>query len=220
MFMAWWGGILTNVVIFAIKYLMKALKVLGATIATILMLIFGAAVLINAFDPSGFIGADSKTPEQPQAPITYVDPQLQPLVSKLGIDPTGLTIKFTDSVPNKGTADFDGTSTISILRSGSKSQTPEIVLAHEYLHYKWSRYTQAERDSLSVQFESLYSSDSQMHARMQPYIDNDHLVVGSQEFSNELHSVYCTESSDKYLSQPVLAECNRWINRSAITFLR
>lgn len=153
-------------------------------------------------------------------PITNIDPALQPLVDKLAIDSKGLTIQYVDSLPSGETGKFDGHHTISILRSGSKTQSMETILAHEYLHFVWSKYPQQKKDELSKALNTLYMSDKPMQERMQPYIDNEHLVVGSGEFSNELHSVYCTESSDSYLSQSIISECSTWINRSALTFLR
>jgi hypothetical protein len=197
---------------------MKILKVFGVALASTLMLLFGAAVITSSLTPD--TGADSKSLTQKSSQTSYVDPDLLPLVSKLGIDTRGLTIRYVDSLQKKETGNFDGEHTISLVRGGGKTQTTDTVLAHEYLHYKWSLYSQTDKETQASELENLYSSDSQMKVRMQPYIDNEHLDVGSLEFSNELHSVYCTESSDKYLSRPVLNECNRWINRSALTFLR
>lgn len=215
--------ILTNVVIFAIKYLMKILKALGIAIACYAVFIFCYAIILAALAQDNNSDSSSADQTVAQIPPTEVDPQLEPLVKVLGIDPTGLHIAYVDNLPPNESGFFDGKRTISILRGGERNgPQPNIerILAHEYMHSIWNKHTEGERDMLSSNLEALYNSDPQMQERMKSYINDFNLAPGSPQFSNELHSVYCTEVSDQYLSSPVANECNKWIKRSTLTLVR
>jgi hypothetical protein len=158
-----------------------------------------------------------------EKPKTEIDPTFLPLIQSLNMQAEGLKIEFVEAFPldDQQTGEFDGLRTIKILRNGEAKLSLSTTLAHEYLHYIWaSKLSQAERDSLSANLTQLYSADPGMQERMTHYRDFKKLVPGTEQFSNELHSIYCTESSDGWLDQAVLDECNKWISRGALSFQR
>lgn len=151
----------------------------------------------------------------------HIDPGLDEYITELNIDSKDLNFIYVDSLPEPGAnADFTSPNTIRIKRNLPAGENAKTLVAHEYLHYVWSNYPQQQRNMLSGELETLYSSDTPMQNRMKYYIEDHNLTVGSEDFSNELHSIYCTESSDSVLTKSILEECNRWIYRPALTFVR
>ena len=154
--------------------------------------------------------------EIPVYPKTQVQAELQPLIRKLGINPYGLDIHYVDSYPIENQqANFDNIRTITLLRDAPNI---EKELAHEYLHYIWNNKV-LNKDELSNFLNELYNSDPGMQYRMKVYTKQN-ILPNTDQFTNELHSIYCTESSDAYLTQVIITECNKWINRNSLTFSR
>jgi len=151
----------------------------------------------------------------------FVEPGLMAYVNELGINAQNLSIRYVDSLGHDNEYGYyDGAETISILHNPPAGIDIKTVLAHEYLHYIWGKHSQSERDSLGIELDTLYKSDIPMQQRMKSYEDRFGLSPSSDEFINELHSVYCTEVSDAFLSKAILDECNKWIYRPALTFVR
>jgi hypothetical protein len=194
----------------------SAALVIGLAILAYVVLIVGNIFYISV---SEYSKAEANTQAQQMA-VSEVDPALVPLVRQLRIDPTGLIIRYIDGYATKEQqGEFDGIRTITIARNHSEIEPVANTLAHEYLHSVWIKMPQQDKDYLTVQLNDLYTGDEFMRNRMKIYLEEG-LQPGTIEFANELHSIYCSDISDPYLSKPVLDECNRWINRSALTFLR
>lgn len=106
------------------------------------------------------------------------------------------------------------------IRPGIDETKLKGTIAHEYLHVVWqTRYkigkSNPELDTLASELEKLTNSDPAMQRRMVAYEDN---VVYDK--NQERFSIYCVESSDRYLSQYVLNECNKYIHRELLQFQR
>lgn len=101
------------------------------------------------------------------------------------------------------------------IKQGQDSSSERTYVAHEYLHHIWEtgldRQTQHD---LTSQLMTLYGNDDWMKSRTDLYSDTSMLLP------TELFSFYCTEVNDKYLSQYVLEQCNVYINRSTLSFMR
>jgi hypothetical protein len=101
------------------------------------------------------------------------------------------------------------------IKKGIDSNSEKTYVAHEYLHHIWETGLdyQTQHD-LTSQLMTLYGNDEWMKSRTNPYSDTSMLLP------TELFSFYCTEVSDRYLSQYVLQQCNTYINRSTLLFTR
>lgn len=96
--------------------------------------------------------------------------------------------------------------------SGSELNT---VVAHEYLHHIWfKKLDEKTKYRLTSDLISAYGNDPAMRDRVKSYSDDGILQP------TELFSFYCTESSDGYLTEYTLAQCNKYINRSVLTLYR
>ncbi len=181
--------------------------------------------------------ADTTTQDNKASTASYAPKQDQHLLDRLRtvardtslIDKT--TIEYVDNYEDGGqrgehTNQTGGSSTnwqkvSSITVGRDLSQEEELrTLAHEYLHVVWVQFGNVGKYSndfvpkLSDQLTSLYNNDQWMQQRMQWYVDHDALSA------NELFAIYCTESSDAYLSANVLSQCSIYIDRSKLTFVR
>jgi hypothetical protein len=146
-------------------------------------------------------------------PKTTIDPSLQPLVKELGINPYGLDIQYGTFAKDTQNGEYDGNRSIKVVKGDTKQ-----YLAHEYLHYIWNNKA-LNKDELSNSLNEMYNSDIGMQYRMKGYVDSN-ILPNTPQFTSELHSIYCTESSDQYLNQIILNDCNKWINRNSLTFER
>ena len=157
------------------------------------------------------------TPPEPlivqEYPKTTVDPSLMPLVKELSINPYGLDIQYGTFAKDTQHGEYDGNRSIKVVKGDTKQ-----YIAHEYLHYVWNNKV-LNKDELSSSLNDLYNNDPGMQIRMKWYVDRN-ILPNTPQFTSELHSIYCTESSDQYLTQTVLNDCNKWINRNSLTFER
>lgn len=101
------------------------------------------------------------------------------------------------------------------VKQGLGAEEEKVVVAHEYLHHVWEAEldTQTLHD-LTSQLMTLYGKDDWFKTRVATYSDTNMLMP------TELFAFYCTESSDKYLTQYVIDKCNAYINRSTLRFIR
>lgn len=101
------------------------------------------------------------------------------------------------------------------IKQGLDANKERTYVAHEYLHHIWEtgldRQTQHD---LTSQLLTLYGNDEWMKNRTDFYSDTSMLLP------TELFSFYCTEVGDRHLSQYVLDQCNTYINRSTLSFMR
>lgn len=96
----------------------------------------------------------------------------------------------------------------------TKESAEMVSVAHEYLHHAYYGLDGATRARLDSELMSLYSSDIGMQKRMESYINMNTFRA------TELFSIYCTESSDQYMTEFVLEKCNKHIDRSVLHLLR
>jgi len=104
---------------------------------------------------------------------------------------------------------------VMTVKQGLDLEEEKLVVAHEYLHHVW----EAELDpvtlhDLTSQLMTLYGKDGWFKTRVATYSDTNMLLP------TELFAFYCTESSDQYLTPYVIGECNKYINRDTLRFIR
>lgn len=162
-------------------------------------------------------------------PPVKQEPQLMSVLSSVGGEATKLdnvSITYVDNYPNgfEGQSgeyapfnDYDGNfshGTITI-KKGLDANEEKVLVAHEYLHHIWeTQIDDKTLHDLTSQLMTLYGKDSDFQNRVTTYSDTNMLLP------TELFAYYCTESSDQYLSQYVLEQCNRHIKRGALKFAR
>lgn len=88
-------------------------------------------------------------------------------------------------------------------------------VAHEYLHHVWfALMDEPTKTKLTSDLIAMYGNDSPVRSRAKWYSDEQKLQP------TELFSIYCTESTDGYLTGYVRSECEKYINRNAFLMLR
>lgn len=101
------------------------------------------------------------------------------------------------------------------VKKGLNSEEEKVLVAHEYLHHIWETQIDPKTlHDLTSQLMTLYGKDDSFQNRVTTYSDTNMLLP------TELFAYYCTESSDQYLSQYVLNQCNKYINRNVLQFAR
>lgn len=128
-----------------------------------------------------------------------------------GYKNTSTNGEYLPAINNDGTFSYG---TISV-KKGIDPTNEKSVVAHEYLHHIWQTHLDAQTlHDLTSQLMTLYGNDSWIKDRTNWYSDSNMLLP------TELFSFYCTEVSDRYLSKYVLDTCNKYIDRSTLTFTR
>lgn len=101
------------------------------------------------------------------------------------------------------------------MKQGTSANELNVAVAHEYLHHVWFKtLDENTKVRLTSDLIAMYGNDASMQRRVESYADHQTLQ------STELFSYYCTESSDGYLTNYVLSECNKYINRGALQLAR
>lgn len=101
------------------------------------------------------------------------------------------------------------------VKQGTSGAVLDTVVAHEYLHHIWFKtLDDTTKTKLTSDLISIYGRDPVMQERVKSYAEKQTLQP------TELFSYYCTETSDKLLTPYIVSECNKYINRSALTFMR
>lgn len=145
--------------------------------------------------------------------ITYTqDPTLLGVLASVGATDISKLNIFYKELDNQDYRGFYSGDTIQI-KPGLDTEQEKRTVSHEYLHYIWYSMAQSKIKELTSKLIVLYSNDNGQKYRLQNYIDINSLSP------TELFSIYCTESSDSYL-EPILSDCNSYINRNSLTFLR
>jgi hypothetical protein len=105
---------------------------------------------------------------------------------------------------------FDDHMTVYLTSVWQREPNKYSTIAHEYLHWQWSKGDRANATELMA----VYNSNSYFQQRMSFYND---LGVGSEAFLNELNSTTCTEWADSALPFNLLSYCTKHIpNRSLL----
>lgn len=151
--------------------------------------------------------------------IVKQDPQLLALLVSLGATHTDdLNLAYEGITNEKYRGEYlhtDEHENGSIrIRTGLDKNQETSALAHEYLHHVWYKVMpDADRNKLWPQLNIMLENDADMKHRTTSYADTNKLSA------TELFSIYCTESSDGYIS-PIVDECNKYIDRSKLVFSR
>lgn len=218
-------GFVTLLVIalFLVRWLLKTRKRLffrsGARV-------LGVYIWIGIFATGLTMALITRNPESIKPPVSR-DENIAAILYSVGgkeelLD--NVSIKYVDKYKDKSqngeyapVLNSDSTFSYGMItiKEGIDPTYEKTVIAHEYLHHVW----QAQLDHMTLhdltsQLMTLYGKDPWMQNRTDWYSDTNSLVP------TELFSFYCTEASDKYLSQYVLDACNKYIDRSKLTFTR
>jgi len=87
-----------------------------------------------------------------------------------------------------------------------------VALAHEYLHYVWTK----DRDALEPELLIVYKQNKgYFDARLASYYASG-MKIGDNQFYNELHSFIGTEVSDSKLPPRLLDHYRKYTNRGAL----
>lgn len=101
------------------------------------------------------------------------------------------------------------------IKRGLSVANERATVAHEYLHHVWfTTLDDVTKQRLTSDLITIYGGDPQLRQRSKFYSDSGALQP------TELFSMYCTESSDVYLTEYILTECGKYIRRSTLTFQR
>ncbi len=145
-------------------------------------------------------------------------PKVDQMFRDLGItDIAQIEVKLSDetgcppSPTLRGCAfTFDDHMTVYLTSAWQQAPNKYSTIAHEYLHWQWSKGDRAS----STDLMAVYNSNSYFQQRMSFY---NYLGVGSEPFLNELNSTVCTEWADSALPFNVLSYCTKHIpNRSLL----
>lgn len=211
------------IALFLVRWLLKTRKRLffrsGARV-------LGVYIWIGIFATGLTMALITRNPESIKPPVSR-DENIAAILYSVGgkeelLD--NVSIKYVDKYKDESqngeyapVLNSDGTFSYGMItiKEGIDPTYEKTVIAHEYLHHVW----QAQLDHMTLhdltsQLMTLYGKDPWMQNRTDWYSDTNSLVP------TELFSFYCTEASDKYLSQYVLDTCNTYIDRSKLTFTR
>lgn len=188
--------------------------------------VLGVYIWVGIFATGLAMTIITRNPEAIRPPVSR-DNNIMAILHAVGgkdelID--NISIKYVEGYDNASTngqyqpvVNSDGTfsyGTITV-KNGVEPTYEKTVVAHEYLHHIWQVHLDEQTlHDLTSQLMTLYGNDDWIKDRTNWYSDSNMLLP------TELFSFYCTEASDKYLSQYVLDTCNKYIDRSALTFTR
>ena len=156
------------------------------------------------------------------------DPTIDSALEKIGASHSE-TVKFsTEYVPGYEVQGKEGEYQIYInpatgrymygkmtIKSGLDANNTLSTIAHEYLHHVWyAVLDEPTKLKLTSDLITMYGNDSPVKSRAKGYTDTQRLQP------TELFSIYCTESTDSYLTEYVRSECEKYINRNAFLMLR
>ena len=207
----------------------------GATVLSVYMwagIALAAVVIVAIPDTSGADangGIHTQATAAPVVPELAKDPAIAAVLQQVGASDVQLIdYQYVDGYNDPAFPDKEGEyqSFINTATGGfvygkltlKRGMTPEnerIIAAHEYLHHVWFKLLDKDtKENLTAHLIGMYGNDGEMHKRVQDYVKNGTL------YPTELFSYYCTESSNGYLTQYVLDQCNKYINRSTLVLQR
>ncbi len=145
---------------------------------------------------------------------TESDGQLIPILEDVAIGTTDeLSIIYDDTLEYSDAKAVYSSLTIYV-KPGIDLEKSKVVIAHEYLHYVWyEMMTEGQRSTVTSKVIGLYAKDIATQTRTIPYQNTNTLLP------TELFSIYCTESSDKYIAT-ILDDCSKYIDRSKLVLVR
>lgn len=196
------------------KFIIRTLKWL-TLLSVIAFGLLVAAAQYNLHHPG--VSAPQATPAKVLPTYPRV-PEVDQMFRDLGITNIAqIEVKLSDdtgcppSPTLRGCAfTFDDHMTVYLTSVWQREPNKYSTIAHEYLHWQWSKGDRANATELMA----VYNSNSYFQQRMSFYND---LGVGSEAFLNELNSTTCTEWADSALPFNLLNYCTKHIpNRSLL----
>ncbi len=190
--------------------------------------VLGVYVWVGIFATGLTMAFITKNPDAIKPPVEQ-NAQLMRVVSAVGADPLKLkdvSVKYVpdykDGFENQAgeyspyeDSNGDFSYGVITIKEGLDAEEEKRLVAHEYLHHIWeAEIDPTSQHDLTSQLMTLYGKDEWFKTRVATYSDTNMLIP------TELFAFYCTESSDKYLTTYVVEECNKYINRDTLRFLR
>jgi hypothetical protein len=189
------------------KRILQTLLIIGAVIIGGLWII---GTLFEVTEPAAAL----------PAPTPFVvDSQIVAIGAKVGLTADQLAKAHAQvgTCPPKAAACHYSNVRSTIYIPADQISNPRVAtnLAHEFYHHVYSFELTAENravlgDSLLDTYNEASTVGKQLRWRMQPYIESG-LSPTSEEFKNELHSVFCTEVADNRMTPESLAYCSKWV---------
>jgi len=213
------------VILYLVKWLLRTRKRLffrsGAKV-------LGVYIWVGILATGLTMALITKNPDAIKPPVEQ-DAHLMQVVAAVGGDPAKLkdvSVKYVadykDGFKNQAGeyGSFDDSKGnfsygVMTIKQGLSPEEEKVVVAHEYIHHVWeSQLDPTTLHDLTSQLMTLYGKDEWFKTRVATYSDTNMLLP------TELFAFYCTESSDQYLTQYVIDQCNTYIKRDALRFIR
>lgn len=181
--------------------------------------------------------ASKKEPAQPtqpvqeeQKPVVEQDPELLAMAGELGIDVSGVNLRYGEPEHLTLTGTTIGTykhkpDVTNVKNSvGNVTVKPDSddkirTLAHEYMHHVWDKYVffvnygEEKRHDLEKLLDVALVGSAKMQERLNWYIED----VPDFDRYTELQSFACAETNPSELPQQLNDWCNKWIpNRERV----
>lgn len=163
-------------------------------------------------------------------PVYPIPADILPITNKLGIPSDNNHLQFVVSNDIGKSCNIDFASACykssgnvilyqpSLLSSNSYRQTSTI--GHEYLHYIWANTSDKEKESIKKHIMTVYLSNHiYLDKRLTEYYAHG-MVVGDEEFYDELHSYIGTEMRDSEMPPSLLQHYTTYLpNRNVLPSL-
>ncbi len=214
---------------------MHPIRAIGSRILSVYTVIGSSILIVAVFGLLNTVGQSTVQQDQnteivstPIVPPLSRDASIDAILSTVGASADQISKFSTAYVNSYDTAGKQGEykpyinattgkflyGKMTILSGVDANQTKADV-AHEYLHHVWyAILDEPTKTKLTSDLITMYGNDSPARVRAKWYSDKQILQP------TELFSIYCTESTDGYLTDYVRGECEKYINRNAFLMLR
>lgn len=95
--------------------------------------------------------------------------------------------------------------------SERSDETKKAILAHEYMHAMFDKHSLGDDRKLVDDLVNIYNNTPQLQKSLESYNES--------QYVSESLSYACADASDQWLTEYVLETCNKYFDRSKITFL-
>ena len=152
------------------------------------------------------VTSSESAPTPAYAPTTYSVPaEVKPVVDRLGI--TDRTVKIKTDFPCKpgARACFDTAIHFPLTSLQLGEQEQNAVLAHEYMHYVYTKLNDTDRTKYEQLAVGVYNQSELFQKRMKWYVERNILD------NDEILAVACTEVSDSILPAELYQYCVKYL---------
>lgn len=98
-----------------------------------------------------------------------------------------------------------------VIRKDKTAEEVDTSIAHEFLHYQWSKDRLGNNRQLTSDLMVLYGNNEVLRGYLSYYSDSGTLDP------EEVFANICTKAKDSALTKHVLDTCNKYIDRSRLT---